>query len=124
MRPDEASAFGALNLACLHAILEPPAMPTPQSPIGSGFGAASTAADVLRGIDLHGKNVVVTGGDSGIGLETVSAMRAAGAKGWVPVRDIAKGRAALRDMPDVELAPMDLLDPVSIDAFARAVTAA
>jgi hypothetical protein len=34
---------------------------TPQAPIGSCFGARSTASDVIRGIDLTGKNVVVTG---------------------------------------------------------------
>jgi hypothetical protein len=35
-------------------------MVTPQAPIGSGFGAASTASDVIRGIRLDGKNIVVT----------------------------------------------------------------
>jgi hypothetical protein len=44
---------------------------TPQSPIGSGFGAASTAEEIIRGISLVGKSAVVTGGYSGIGLETV-----------------------------------------------------
>ena len=50
-------------------------MPSPQQPIGSGFGAASTAADVIKGIDLSGRTAVVTGGHSGLGLETTRALR-------------------------------------------------
>ncbi|MBO7743425.1 SDR family NAD(P)-dependent oxidoreductase [Paenibacillus sp. MWE-103] len=93
-------------------------MTTPQAPIGSGFGASATAAEVIQGIDLTGKNVIVTGGYSGIGLETVRAFRSAGATVIVPARDIPKAKASLADMPDVELDAMDLLDPASIDAFA------
>jgi NADH:flavin oxidoreductase / NADH oxidase family len=48
-------------------------MRTPQVPIGSGFDAATTAAQVIEGIDLTGKTVIVTGGYSGIGVETVRA---------------------------------------------------
>ena len=96
-------------------------MPTPQAPIGSGFGAASTAEDVIAGVDLTGKNVVVTGGYSGIGVETVRVLRSAGARVFVPARDITKAEHALRDMPDVVLAAMDLLDPASIDRFAEHV---
>jgi NAD(P)-dependent dehydrogenase (short-subunit alcohol dehydrogenase family) len=94
-------------------------MPTPQAPIGSGFGASSTAAEVIAGRDLTGKTVVVTGGYSGIGVETVRAFRSAGAKVVVPARDLAKAKANLADMPDVRLEIMDLLDPGSIDAFAE-----
>ena len=65
-------------------------MPTPQVPIGSGFGAASTAAEVIAGRDLTGKTIVVTGGYSGVGVETVRALRSAGAKVIVPARDSAK----------------------------------
>ena len=43
-------------------------MTTPQVPIGSGFGAASTGAEVIAGCDLAGQVAVVTGGYSGIGL--------------------------------------------------------
>lgn len=96
-------------------------MSTPQSPIGSGFGAASTAAEVIRDIDLTGKCAVVTGGYSGIGIETVKAFRSAGARVFVPFRDSVKARAALSEMPDVVLQPMDLLDPASIDRFAEYV---
>lgn len=94
---------------------------TPQTPIGSGFGAASTAAEVIRGIDLSGKTIVVTGGASGIGLETVRAFRSAGARVIVAARDAAKAKQALVEMPDVIVETMDLLDPASIDLFAGQV---
>ena len=84
---------------------------TPQVPIGSGFGAASTAADVIAGRDLSGKTIVVTGGYSGIGLETVRAFRSAGAEVVVPARDLAKAKASLADMPELWVELMDLLDP-------------
>ncbi|MGO4307903.1 oxidoreductase [Cupriavidus sp. RAF12] len=99
-------------------------MPTLQAPIGSGFGPATTAAEVIAGIDLTGKNVVVTGGYSGIGVETVRAFRSAGATVIVPVRDVAKAQEALRDIPGVVLEDMDLLDPASIDRLAERVLAA
>ncbi|MCP1644896.1 NAD(P)-dependent dehydrogenase (short-subunit alcohol dehydrogenase family) [Pseudomonas citronellolis] len=99
-------------------------MSTPQSPIGSGFGAASTAEEVIRGIDLTGKYAVVTGGYSGIGIETVKALRSAGAKVFVPARDLVKAQAALKEMPDVIVQPMDLLDPSAIDRFAEYVLGA
>lgn len=53
---------------------------TDQTPIGSGFHAKSTAQEVIDGIDLTGRNVIVTGGYSGIGLETVRALAGAGAR--------------------------------------------
>ena len=94
-------------------------MPTPQAPIGSGFGAASTAAEVIAGRALTGKTIVVTGGYSGIGIETVRAFRSAGAKLIVPARDMAKAKAKLADMLDVRLDIMNLLDSGSIGAFAE-----
>ncbi|WP_243042755.1 oxidoreductase [Dyella sedimenti] len=89
-----------------------------QTPIHSGFGAASTAMEVLAGIDLSGKTAIVTGGYSGIGTETTRALRAKGARVVVPARDTAKAEATLAGM-DVEIAAMDLADPASIDAFAE-----
>src|SRR5271155_4727117 len=91
---------------------------TLQKPIGSGFGAASTAADVIKGVDLSGKTAIVTSGHSGIGLETTRALRSAGAKGVVLARDRDKAAEALHGL-DVELEQMDLLDPASIEAFAE-----
>lgn len=93
-------------------------MTTPRAPIGSGFGAASTAEEVIRGIDLTGKTVIVTGGYSGIGLEAARVFLAAGAEVIVPARDQQKARAALAPFPAIKLETLDLMDPLSIDAFA------
>ncbi len=65
-----------------------------QHPIGSGFTAASTAADVLRGIDLSGRHVIVTGGHAGLGLETTRALNSAGASVTVGARDTARAATA------------------------------
>jgi len=92
---------------------------TPQTPIGSGFDAASTADDVLKRIDLTGKVAIVTGGYSGIGLETARALRAAGAAVIVPARDVERAATALKGKGDIEIQEMDLLAPASIDAFAE-----
>jgi len=95
-----------------------------QAPIGSGFGARTTAADVLAGIDLGGRSYVVTGGYSGIGLETVRALAAAGAAVIVPARDRARAGAALAEVEgDVTIAAMDLADLASVRRFARDVAA-
>ncbi|MCL6707539.1 oxidoreductase [Pseudomonas sp. R2.Fl] len=93
-------------------------MPSPQQPIGSGFSAASTTAHVIRGVDLVGKVAIVTGGHSGLGLETTRALSLAGARVIVPVRDIAKARRAVDGIGNVELDELDLNDPASIDSFA------
>ena len=92
-------------------------MPHAQSPLHSGFGAASTAHDVMAGIDLSGKTAIVTGGYSGIGVETTRALLGAGARVIVPARDMTKARANL-DGLKVDLVAMDLADPASIDGFA------
>ncbi|MFD4527592.1 oxidoreductase [Streptomyces sp. NPDC058470] len=94
-------------------------MTTVQEPLHSGFDAASTAEDVIKGIDLTGKVAVVTGGYSGIGLETTRVLRSAGAEVVVPARDTDRARAALKEVDGVEVETMDLLDPASIDAFAE-----
>jgi NAD(P)-dependent dehydrogenase (short-subunit alcohol dehydrogenase family) len=94
---------------------------TPQAPIHSGFGPNTTARDVLRGHELMGKAALVTGGYSGIGLETTRALAEAGATVIVPARTPDKARAAMGGMPRVELEEMDLLDPASVDACAHRV---
>ncbi|MBB6250344.1 oxidoreductase [Nitrospirillum iridis] len=93
-------------------------MPVRQEPLHSGFGAASNALEVIQGIDLSGKIAIVTGGYAGIGLETVRALRSAGATIIVPARDLPKAKAALAGLEGVEIGALDLLDPTSMDAFA------
>ncbi len=93
-------------------------MSTEQKPIGSGYGASTSADEVIAGIDLTGRVAIVTGGYSGLGLETVRVLARAGATVIVPARTPDKARAALASLPGVELETLDLLDPNSIDAFA------
>ena len=93
-------------------------MTTKQSPIHSGYGAKTTAREVIGNRRLDGAIAVVTGGYAGIGLETTRALSAAGATVIVPARTPDKARAALAGMDRVELESLDLIDPNSIDAFA------
>lgn len=72
----------------------------------------------MRGHDLTGKTAIVTGGYSGIGVETVRSLKAAGARVIVPARDLERAAIALAPFGDVEIEPMDLMDPLSIAAFA------
>lgn len=88
-----------------------------QKPLGSGFNATSTVSDVMKGIDLTGKIAIVTGGYAGIGLETTKAFVQAGATVIVPARNIEKAGKHLKDIANVELETMDLMNPESIDAF-------
>jgi len=93
-------------------------MVTPQHPIPSGFGERSTAAEVIDGIDLSGRLAVVTGGYSGIGLETVRAIAGAGAQVIVPARRPAVAEAALAGIDGVEVSALDLGDLDSVHACA------
>ncbi|WP_423129298.1 SDR family NAD(P)-dependent oxidoreductase [Gaoshiqia sp. Z1-71] len=90
-----------------------------QKALGSGFNAQSTASEVIRGICLEGKTAIVTGGNTGIGLETTKILASAGAVVIVPARDTDKAERNLQDIPNVEIEPMDLMNPDSIDAFAN-----
>jgi len=90
-----------------------------QHPLGSGFSAYSTATEIIKGIDLTGKIAIVTGGNTGIGLETTKVLAAAGATVIVPARDIEKARKNLEGIPKAEIEIMDLLKPETIDAFAE-----
>lgn len=92
---------------------------TQQAPIGSGFGMRSTAAEVIAGIDLRGREAIVTGGYAGIGLPTALALARAGARVTVPARTLDKAQSALAGAAGIELAALDLLQPAAIDAFAE-----
>jgi NAD(P)-dependent dehydrogenase (short-subunit alcohol dehydrogenase family) len=98
-------------------------MPTPQHRIGSGFGARSTASDVLASVDLTGKLAIVTGGYSGLGLETTRALTGAGAHVVVPARRPEHAAEVLASIDNVEVAELDLADQQSVHAFAKAFLA-
>lgn len=89
-----------------------------QIPLSTGFNATSTTNDVIKGIHLKGKIAIVTGGNTGIGLETTKTLAAAGATVIVPARDVEKAKKNLQGIPNVEIAIMDLMNPYSIDVFA------
>ncbi len=97
-------------------------MPSPQQPVGSPFGYRSTAAEVVDGIDLSGKRVLVTGGYSGIGTETVRALAGAGAEVIVGARRTDLAQDVVGGMKgSIAVLSLDLSDPGSIDAFANTV---
>lgn len=92
---------------------------TIQAPINSKYDFFSTAKDVIGNINLHGKTAIVTGGYSGIGLETAKVLAEAGATVIVPARTIEKAEKAVARIPNIELETLDLMNPASIDAFAE-----
>jgi NAD(P)-dependent dehydrogenase (short-subunit alcohol dehydrogenase family) len=91
--------------------------------ITTPFGAESTAAEVVDGIDLTGKRAIVTGGASGIGVETARALARAGAEVTIAVRNTAQGGQVAADIrsstgnDQVLVAALELTDAASIDAF-------
>lgn len=94
-------------------------MTTSQHPIGTGFTAASGTADVLTGVDLSGRQALVTGGHTGLGLATTRALVDAGAHVVIGSRNVRRARAALDEagLYDVEVEQLDLTDPESVDTF-------
>ena len=90
-----------------------------QKPIETGIDPRPEAAEVVAGLDLSGKTALVTGGYSGIGLETVRALAGAGAQVFVPARDAARAKKALDTIIDPShIGTMDLGDLRSVDSFA------
>ncbi|GAA2383646.1 SDR family NAD(P)-dependent oxidoreductase [Dactylosporangium salmoneum] len=87
------------------------------------FGFDTTAAEVLDGVDLTGRRAVVTGGASGIGVETARALAGAGAEVTLAVRDLTAGERTAADIvgttanKGVRVAPLDLADRASVRAF-------
>ena len=99
-------------------------MPLQQKPVDSPFGYRTEASEVLKGIDLSGKTAIVTGGASGIGVETVRALAGAGARVIMPVRSREAGEKVAAEIRSstgnqaVEVADMDLSDYASVRTFA------
>jgi NAD(P)-dependent dehydrogenase (short-subunit alcohol dehydrogenase family) len=92
-------------------------------PITTPFGAESTAAEVVAGIELAGRRAIVTGAASGIGVETARALALAGADVTLAVRNLEAGEEAARDIVDstgnerVFVVRLDLADQASISEF-------
>jgi NAD(P)-dependent dehydrogenase (short-subunit alcohol dehydrogenase family) len=91
--------------------------------ISTPFSASSTAAEVIDGIDLTGRRAVVTGGASGIGIETARALAGAGAEVTLAVRNTEAGDRTAEDIiastghKQVLVAPLDLADQASVRSF-------
>ena len=89
-----------------------------QQPLDSGFGAKSEPIEVLEGIDLNGKTALVTGGYSGIGLETTRALSDCGARVIVPAR---RRDVAIKELNGIigeeDILNLDLADPKSVNKF-------
>ncbi|WP_329132120.1 SDR family NAD(P)-dependent oxidoreductase [Streptomyces sp. NBC_01476] len=90
------------------------------------FTAESTAAEVIDGIDLTGRRAIVTGGASGIGVETARALASAGAEVTLAVRDTGAGERVARDITattgnqGIHVARLDLADQKSVAGFVAA----
>lgn len=88
------------------------------------FGFESNTDDVLEGIDLTGKRVIVTGASGGLGEETARALAAAGASVVIACRDVGKGEVAATKIrlatgnDHVDVSALELADLESVRAFA------
>jgi NAD(P)-dependent dehydrogenase (short-subunit alcohol dehydrogenase family) len=96
--------------------------------VTTSFTRENTAADVVAGIDLTDRRIVVTGASSGIGVETARALAAAGAEVTLAVRDVDAGHRAAADITAttgsdaLAVAHLDLADQDSVHAFTQAWT--
>ena len=92
--------------------------------IDSPFDFHTTADDVIRGIDLTGTTAIVTGGASGIGIETARSLASAGASVTLAVRNTTAGEQVAEQLrtsmanPFIDVRPLDLADRASVVAFA------
>jgi NAD(P)-dependent dehydrogenase (short-subunit alcohol dehydrogenase family) len=99
-----------------------------ETAIATPFTAESTAAEVVQGLDLTGWRTVVTGGASGIGIETARALAGTGAEVTIAARDLEAASRTAEDIvastgnPQVEVAHLDLTDIASVDSFVNAWT--
>jgi len=94
-------------------------MSAQQAPLGTPFTASSTTADVLAGLDLTGREAVITGGHGRLGHQVTRALGAAGAAVTVAARDPQRAAAALAGLDRVRVERLDLVDPTSIEDFAK-----
>ncbi|RZA16001.1 MAG: SDR family NAD(P)-dependent oxidoreductase [Proteobacteria bacterium] len=90
---------------------------TVQAPIASGFGSATNSDEIMQSLSLKGKVAIVTGGYSGLGLETALQLAKAGAEVFIPTRDVERTQKTFGGTKGITIEPMDLLDPLSIDRF-------
>jgi len=95
---------------------------TNQKPLDVSWGRKPEPSEVMGNVDLSGKRAIVTGGYSGIGLETVRELVRRGAEVVIPVRSEVKAREALAGIGNTSTATMDLGDLNSVASFAKSIT--
>ncbi|WP_028066110.1 SDR family NAD(P)-dependent oxidoreductase [Solirubrobacter soli] len=83
------------------------------------YGFDTTALEVVEGVDLSGKRAIVTGGASGIGIETVRALAKAGADVTIAARDVTAGERVATETGATGVSYLDLANLESVEAFAR-----
>jgi NAD(P)-dependent dehydrogenase (short-subunit alcohol dehydrogenase family) len=95
------------------------------------FGPESTADQVLEGVNLRGKRILITGTSAGLGVETARALAARGAHVIGAARDLTKAQRAAEPVRahaanggSFELVPLDLASLVSVRSCADALVAA
>src|SRR3974390_856706 len=89
------------------------------------FGATSTTEDVLSGVKLAGKRILVTGASAGLGVETARALAAHGAQGVGAARDLAKAQTATAEVRKDAAAGGGSFDLIELDlASLKSVRAA
>ena len=89
-----------------------------QKPLNSGFGQKTEPGEILENIDLSKKTVIITGGYSGIGLETTKAMRSKGARVIIPAKRVNIATTQLEGVVAKEdIIEMDLADLNSVQSF-------
>ena len=79
----------------------------------TSFGAQTTAAEVLKDVDLTGKRAIVTGGASGIGIETARALANAGAEVTIAVRNLEAGRKVQQSNINIDYIELSDLDSIA-----------
>lgn len=96
--------------------------------VTSPFGFATTAAEVVAGVDLHGSRALVTGAASGIGIETARALASAGAEVFLAARNVTTANRVAADIrtttgsPSIRVLQLDLMDRASVDRLTREFT--
>jgi len=86
-----------------------------ESKMANAFGATSTTEDVLSGVNLGGKRILVTGASAGLGVETTRALAAHGAHVVGAARDLAKAHSATAQVREDAAAHGGGFDLIELD---------
>ena len=93
--------------------------------MSSKFGFETNALEVVEGVDLSGKEIIITGGSSGIGIETTRALAKAGARITMGARNLEKAEAIAKEIrestknPNIEVEQLELGSLASVNEFVK-----